>query len=257
MKCLLWILLSAVVVHAQQAAFEVATVRVSPPPTGDLININLGRFADGKVTLTNASLGDCIKFAYGIVSDGQLIAPDWIKSKDPHYDVVAQAPAGATREQALLMLQALLAERFKLALHHEQREVQHLELVIGKNGPKIKPSAADAKPSATNNGGRINNPLMSMPTLALLLSRFERQTILDATGLKGNYEVKLEWTLDAVRNTPPRPDGAPIMFNGESAGARPSLASALQEQLGLRLESRKSPIDVLVVDRAEKTPSEN
>lgn len=251
------VFLFSTMAFAQAPSFEVATVRLSPPPSGNLININLGRFADNKLTFSNASLGDCIKFAYAIVSDAQLVAPDWVKSQDPHYDIVAQVPPGATREQVQSMLQTLLAERFKLALHHEQREVPHLELVIAKNGPKIKPSAPNARQGGTTFGGRINAPQISMATLTMLLSRFERQAILDATGLKGNYEVQLEWTPESIRNLPPRPDGQPVMFNGEPADARPSLATAIQEQLGLRLESRKSPIDVLVVDRAEKTPSEN
>jgi uncharacterized protein (TIGR03435 family) len=252
-----FIFLCSAMAFAQPPSFEVATVRLSPPTTGNLINVNLGRLAENRLTFGNASLGDCIKYAYGMVSDGQLVAPDWVKSQDPHYDIEAQVPPGATREQAQAMLQTLLAERFKLALHHEQREVPHLELVIAKNGPKIKPSPPNAPQSGTTFGGRINTPQISMATLAMLLSRFERQAILDATGLKGNYEVKLEWTPESVRNLPPRPDGQPVMFNGEPADARPSLATAVQEQLGLKLESRKNPIDVLVVDRAEKTPSEN
>src|SRR5712691_704453 len=95
-----------------QPQFDVATAKVSPPPEGDRLAINLGRILNGKVTLTNASLGDCIKFAYGIVADAQLVAPDWVKSKDPHYDIVAQVPPETPREQLLLMLQTLLAERF-------------------------------------------------------------------------------------------------------------------------------------------------
>src|SRR5258708_11708128 len=82
---------------AQTPQFDVATVKASPPPKGDTININLGQIVNGRVIFTNASLGDCIKFAYGIVADAQLVGPDWIKSRDPHYDVVAQAPPETPR----------------------------------------------------------------------------------------------------------------------------------------------------------------
>ncbi len=124
---------------AQSAArpeFEVATVKSSPPPSGDTININLGTVRNGKVTMTNVSLSDCIKFAYGIVSDDQLSGPDWIKSKEVRFDIVAQAPADTPRDQLLLMLQPLLADRLKLALHHQQKELAYLGLVVGKNGLK-------------------------------------------------------------------------------------------------------------------------
>src|SRR5215831_17281272 len=105
-----------------QPEFEVATVKASPPPPGDRININLGTVRNGRVTFTNASLSDCLKFAYGIVSDEQISGPDWTKSKTVRFDIVAQAPPSTTQEQLQLMLQALLADRLKLALHHEQKE---------------------------------------------------------------------------------------------------------------------------------------
>ena len=215
--------------------FEVATLKQSPPPTGDLININLGRVLNDTVTFTNASLSDCLKFAYGIVSDAQLQGPDWIKSKAVRFDIVAKAPNGTPREQIMLMVQALLAERLKLELHHEQKQLSYLALIAGKGSPRLKESTSTGgNPSVR---GRIDAVHMAMPLLATLLSRFERQTIVDMTGLMGYYEFKLEWTPES--------------------GDGPSLFTAVQEQLGLRLEARKSPLDVLVVDSAERIPAEN
>jgi len=230
---------------AQKPEFDVATVKRSRPPEGNTININLGRIVNGKVELTNASLSDCINFAYGIVAESQLAGPDWIKSRtEVRFDIVAQALADTPREGLLLMLQSLLTERLRLVLHREQRELPFLALVAAKNGPKLQPSRVDAaQPTGVQVAGRIASPRMAMALLTTLLSRFERQTVLDRTGLEGWFDVRLEWT-------PAGPDGT---VDAE----RPTLFTAIQEQLGLRLESRKGPVEVLVVDSAEKFPTEN
>jgi uncharacterized protein (TIGR03435 family) len=226
--------------------FEVATVRKSPPPEGDTININLGNFRNGRLTFANASLSDCLKYAYNIASDAQLAGPDWIKSKDVRFDIVAQPPANTPREQLPPMLQTLLADRLKLVLHHEQRVLPFLALVQGKNGPKFHEAKADAAPdTGFTVGGRIVRNQISMQMLALLLSRFERQTVLDMTGLRGFFEVRLEWTPDDGRTPAAADTGGP------------SLYTAVQEQLGLKLEPRKGPVEVLVVESAEKVPIEN
>jgi uncharacterized protein (TIGR03435 family) len=232
-----------------QPAFEVATVKRSPPPEGDRIDINLGTVRNGTLTFGNASLSDCLRFAYGLVSDAQLSGPDWIKSREVRFDVVAQFPPGATRDQLPAMLQSLLKERLGLAVHHEQRELSHLALTVAKNGPKLREVQPDpAAPNSISIPGRIVGAEMPMQTLAVLLSRFERQTVIDMTGLKGFYEVKLQWTPDF----PPLVNGAPA-----EVPPGPSLFTAVQEQLGLKLESRKGPVDVLVVDHADQIPAEN
>ncbi len=229
--------------------FEVVTLKQSPPPPGDAININLGAVRNGTLTLENASLSDCLRFAYGLVSDAQLAGPDWIKSKAVRFDIVAKASPDTPREQFPLMLRPVLAERLKLAFHYEKRELPYLALVIGKNGSKLREAKPDAPPaSGPQVAGRIAASQMSIATLATLLSRFQRQTVIDLTGLPGRYEVNLQWTPDANRPTP---------LDDDLSAARPSLFTAVQEQLGLRLESRKGPLDVLVVDHAEQMPSEN
>src|ERR1051325_3575066 len=103
----------------QQPEFDVATVKRSPPPSGNTIDINLGAARNGKVTLGNATLADCIKFAYGLSAASQLTGPDWINSL-PRFDIVGQAPPDTPRDRLLLMLQTLLADRVKLRIHKEQ-----------------------------------------------------------------------------------------------------------------------------------------
>jgi uncharacterized protein (TIGR03435 family) len=228
---------------ASAQSFDVATLKLSPPLTGNAININIGAARNGRVTLANATLGDCLKFAYELVSDAQLSGPDWISSSDIRFDIDGRAHADTPRDQLLLMLRTLLAERLKLVVHHEERERSFLALVIGKGGPKFSASKPDpeARTRDVTFGGRISGVQLSMSTLAVLLSRFERQTIVDRTSLRGLYDLKLEWALSP----------------GADAATGPSIYTALQEQLGLKLESRKGPLDVLIVDHAEKTPAEN
>lgn len=151
--------------------------------------------------------------------------------------------------QVHLMTRELLAERLHLVLRREEKTVRHLALVAGKDGAKLrraKPDAAASKgPQAP---GRIVHNQMPMSMLATLLSRFERQTIVDLTGLAGLFEVKLEWAPDRALQkedlSGPPPD-------------RPGLFAAVQEQLGLKLEGRRGPLEVLVVEQASKTPEGN
>lgn len=239
------LLVAAGIVGARAQSFEVASVKAVPVLNWDLYRINLGTIKNDTVTLTNASLADCIRFAYGLTSDLQLSGPDWIKSKEVRYDIVAKALPDAPREQILQMMQALLTERFKLALHREKKELAYYALVVAKGGSKMH-EASDAPVSATpaiQGQLRIVSNSMPMSTVATLLSRYMRAFVVDQTGLKGPFEVKLVWT----------PDDRPVADDERG----PSVFTAVGEQLGLRLESRKGPMEVLVVDHAEKTPTEN
>ena len=220
-----------------QAAFDVATVKLAAPPlAGEQYNINLGTIRNGRVTLSNVTLSDCLRFAYGIVSDAELAGPDWIKSKAIRFDIVGQA--GTPRDRLLSMLQALLAERLRLVAHREQRELPYLAVVQAKNGSKVRSAKEDtSQTGAPMLLGHIVSPQISMPTLAMLLSRFERQTILDKTGLDGFYEVKLDWVWHRDRPAPP---GGDATGTQQQSDAGPSLFAALEEQLGLKLEARKA-----------------
>ncbi|HEY4362069.1 MAG TPA: TIGR03435 family protein [Bryobacteraceae bacterium] len=244
-----WAVLLAVAGWAQaqeKPRFEVATVKlVDVSKLGDLVTMNLGQVRHEELTFGNAALVNCIRFAYNLASDEQIVGPAWIKSFPYFYDIDAKGPVGSTREQLQAMMQTLLEDRFKLVVHREQKEMSHYALVLAKGGSKmtaVKELPPDYR--GTNFGGRIDN-IMPMTLLAYLLSRFETERpILDMTGLPGLYTVKLEWALAKG------PAAA-----GDSAG--PSLFTALEEQLGLRLEGRKGPVEVLVVDAAEKAPAEN
>ncbi len=242
---------------AEQPQFEVATVKLSRPLTGDAIPINLGTAVNGTVTLANTTLSECIQYAYGIVTGDLISGPEWTKSREVRFDIVAKAAAPNTPDDQLrLMLQSLLAERLKLAVHTEEREMPFLALIVAKNGPRLAAAKKtnDRRPQVA---GRIVHPQMQMSMLATLLSRFERQIVIDKTGLRGPFSVDLHWVPDALRERalqggpPPVVNGQPMDLSG------PSLYTALQEQLGLKLESRKGPVEVLVIDHAEKVPEEN
>jgi uncharacterized protein (TIGR03435 family) len=158
---------------------------------------------------------------------------------------VAKAAGEATpsEESIRQMMQALLADRFKLKLHRQTKDMPVYALVVGKNGPKLKRSALDAKSSATISNGQIIFSRVALPALAYNLSQMLDRPVLDRTSLSENYyDFKLEWTPDG---SPPAP--------GSNAS---SIFTAVQEQLGLKLESARVPQEILVVDHAER-PSEN
>jgi len=230
--------------QAQDAPrFDVATLKVSPPPQGDSFAINLGDFRNGRLTMTNVTLNDAIKFAYEIPSEDLLVGPDWNSSV--RFDVVALAPVATPPEQVHSMVRTLLAERLHLVVRREQRVVPYLALVVGKNGSRMPSAKEDPAPNGPQVRGRIAHNKMTMALLVSLLSRFERQTIVDVTGLSGSFVVKLEWAPDA------------LLAQDDPPSDKPSLFTAVQNQLGLRLESRRGPLAVLIVEQATKVPEEN
>ncbi len=240
-------LIVSIAAQAQpRPAFDVASVKAVDVSTlGDAINMNLGTVRNGEVTFGNATLNDCVRFAYGIPSDAQISGPEWIKSKRYLYNIDAKTAPGASSAQLQAMMQTLLAERFQVVTHREQKEMSYYALETAKGGVKMQPvkEVPDGF-QGKNWGGSIDN-ILAMPKLAYLLSRFETERpIIDRTGLDGVYQVKLSWTLRPLQNA--SPDAAGI-----------SLFTALEEQLGLKLEARKGPVDVLVVDGAEKIPGGN
>lgn len=236
-KCLLTICF-ATFLCAQE--FEVATLKVSPPAQ-DLIQINLGTASHGKLTLTNASLSDCLRYAYALVSDEQLQGPDWITSKAIRFDIVGQA-AGDTREAELrLMLRKLLAERLGVVVHTEKKQMSYLALTVSRSGPRMAAAPSDLVGNNPARKGNINAQALTIGWLAMLLSRFEQQVVIDETGLEGKYEIHLEWTPEDSREP----------------SEKPSLFTAVQQQLGLKLEPRKGPLGVIVVDHSERNPLAN
>ena len=232
-------------VNAQRPTFDVASIKPSAMvPLGQNININLGAVHHNELELTNTTLCEMLRFAHHLVSDDQVAGPAWIKDREVRFDVVAKGPVGATREQLLEMLQTLLDERFEIARHNEPRTVAHYELEIATSGLKMHPSGPDAKDDLKYFRGRLVSQWMPMSRFAMLLSRQMRQAVIDKTGLSGPYDMDLSWTPDELNGFPSDPAG-------------PSIFTAIREQLGLKLESRKTPLDVMVIDRADKIPIPN
>jgi uncharacterized protein (TIGR03435 family) len=168
--------------------------------------------------------------------------PTWLSSD--RYDIVAKPEDGVnpTPDQRNAMLQSLLADRFKLQYHFEKREMSVYALLPTKN-PKLV-QAADPKSSATSVGrGRLNLSGQSLDGLARILANVLGRTVINKTEMPGVFDIKLEWTPDP-------PAGAEAATPTE--GSAPSIFTAIQEQLGLRLESQKGPVEVFVIDSAEK-----
>ncbi len=191
-----------------------------------------------------ATLQDLIVEAYG-VKDYQISSlPDWAQSGADHFDVVATLPAGATptSKQLQLMLQSMLADRFQLKLHREMKELPVYALVIAKNGSKLR-ELSDATPPTFDSA-------LSRSTVAMLISMLANvvdRPVIDHTGLTGGYEYAT-------------PDWRQFIINKKAgaldADTGQSVFTAVQEQLGLKLEPRKEPAEILIIDRAEK-PSGN
>lgn len=158
------------------------------------------------------------------------------------FTVTAKVPSGTSGEQLRLMQQALLEERFGLQFHRDQKEMLRYELVVAKGGAKLKPHGGDVNDGgATMENGQVRARWMNMSTdaLAVILSKQVRQMVTNATGLTGTYDVSVSW----------------IMEGSDVAG--PSIFDALPEQLGLKLEQHKGPVDRVVIDHLEKRPSGN
>jgi len=156
-------------------------------------------------------------------------------------------------------MQTLLADRFKLAIHRETKEMPIYELVAGKNGPKLvaAPESGDQHKGQFRLGrGQMNLSSASMPDLADSLSRIVGRNVYDRTGIAGTYEIKLEWTPDEGQFPEFKDHGDGKEGSAAAPETGPSIFAALQEQLGLKLEAAKGPVEVVVIDHIEKA-SEN
>jgi uncharacterized protein (TIGR03435 family) len=238
--------LLAAAVAAAQPQFDVASVKQGGPVRPDgLLDINLGRYDHGVVTLTNTTLSECMRWAWGLTNEAQIAGPDWIRDRALRVSIEAKAPPDTKIDQLRLMMQALLAERFHLQVHQEPRKIAHLILSVGKDGPKFSHGNPEGRSGLINyKPGLLEYGRIQVGAFATLLSRVTKQPVLDRTGLAGLWDLKLEWT----------PDDAPA---DDSVTPKPDLFRAIQQQLGLKLESSKDPLDVLVIDKAEKVPAAN
>ncbi len=229
-----------------QPAFDVASVKPGGPVRPDgLLDIILGTAIHGTVTLSNTTLSECIRYAYGFSNEQQIEGPDWIRDRSIRFSIIAKAPPETSVGQLRLMLQALLKERFRLEMHRQLRKLTHLDLLVGKNGPKMPRSEGDEPNGRRYYGtGRLSYMHLTMDRLAVSLSRLLKQPVFNKTALDGAYDVELNW----------QPDDAPA---DTDAAVKPDIFTAVQQQLGLRLAVSKDPLDVMVLDRADKAPAAN
>ena len=271
-----------------KAEFEVASIRPAAPVTG-APQVNIGIHVDGAmVGCTAFSLKDYIQVAYQ-VKYYQISGPEWIAGQ--RFDITAKLPEGATRSQVPAMLQKLLADRFEMKMHRETRDFPVYALVVMKTGSKMKESPLDAEEengpggkSAVNvaaQGGRggvnlsfgrgsyfsfadnkIEGRKLAMVSFVDTLGRFVDRPIVDATGLEGNYDFTLTFTPEDFRAMQIRAAIAaglvlpPEALRALEGVSDESLFSTIQT-VGLKLESRKAPLEVLVVDSVRRTPTEN
>ena len=234
-------LLSATVAFGQSAtpAFEVASIRAGDPGRESIDHV------PGSIITHHTRVKSLIKWAYN-VQEYQVAGPGWLE--EARFDVSAKAGMPAPEAEVRVMLQALLADRFKLTLHRETRELPALIVTVSKTGHKLQPAGADndsfdtGKLSLTAKNARLS-------TLLDFLSRELRIPIVDQTGLTGRFDYSLDinkYVTEEMQKGPGPPPEAPNI-----------IARAFQEQLGLKLESKKTPIEVLVIDHMEKEPTEN
>jgi|HubBroStandDraft_6_1064221.scaffolds.fasta_scaffold61574_1 uncharacterized protein (TIGR03435 family) len=270
------VILCAVAGPALGQSFEVASVKPAPPPdsrTRSSMRGGPGTRDPGQITYNNVTLSAMIQRAYD-VRQFQVAGPDWLGSL--RYLIAAKVPVGATNEQFQAMLRNLLAERFHLELHHLTRQLEGFELVVARGGPKLKASAEsagqtvrpDARPPTDAHGFPVlDHPGLAMmedirgkavivfltaraQTVSTLVERLVNEfhvPILDRTGVVGNFDFHLQFA--------PQPPGALPVEAPEESG--PDLATAVQQQLGLRLNAGKVPTDILIIDRADQVPTGN
>lgn len=253
----LTLLLLAVLLAAEPAKFEVATIRASPARNASgKGGTNMGA-TPTTLTIHNLPLRTIIAAAYR-VPEYQISGPEWLP-KD-RFDIVAKTGEPvANNDEMLPLLQPLLAERFHLAFHHESKTLPAYFLTVTKGGPKMTPASAGAaalpvKKATKTNGSRINAPRVTMPELAEMLSRRLSYPVRDTTGLTGAYRVALDWSEDDKAQNPAKNKPAK---DKPGATDRPSIFTAVQQQLGLKLEAHKTPVELFVVDRVDRTPAAN
>jgi uncharacterized protein (TIGR03435 family) len=293
---------------AAPLAFEVASVK----PAGGLDpaaimagKMRIGMKVDAaRVEIGMFSLADLIRVAYKVKSY-QVQGPEWMSGE--RFNITAKLPDGAKEDQVPEMLQSLLAERFKLAIHRQSKEQNVYALVVARGGPKLKeaePDSAAPKPeppdgttlqtangsvrmsgdlqgkgmvvSSGPNGNQtrmtmangtmhMENSKMPMQGFVEMLSRFVDKPVVDMTELKGNYQIAVDLSMEDLRNVArasgvmaamPTPGAGGGEHAGEAADPTSSIFTSVQ-QLGLKLEPRKLPLDMIVVDHLEKLPTEN
>jgi uncharacterized protein (TIGR03435 family) len=259
---------------APRPQFEVASIKPSAPgQPGTFIRTAPG----GRFNINNMSLKEMIVMAWRIQPFQISGGPGWMDSA--HYDISAKPEDNAKRSDVPLMLQSLLADRFQLMTHRETKELPIYALVVankdGKLGPRLTaskegsctppdptkapPLPEPGKPQTLGCGGMMMGPdrvaggSIPLTDLIPMLSRILGRTVVDKTGLTGKFDISMEWTPDESQAVQFAPGG---LRPPPSDTTGPSIITALQEQLGLKLESQKGPVEMFVIDHVER-PSEN
>jgi uncharacterized protein (TIGR03435 family) len=236
------LILGSVLVSGQAPhAFSFDAASIKPNNSG-----STGSDSDsdgGRLSMRNVTLKRFIQIAYGIPESQILGGPKWIESN--RYDIEAKAVGLMHDEDMKVMMRNLLTERFHLTLHSETKPLAGYALVVGKGGIKAKPGAFGSSSNTRGRRGHLEAQGCSMAKLAIRLSAELKLPVADMTGTTGGYDFTLDWTPEEL-----------LVAAQPDLASGPSIFTALQEQLGLKLESRKVPVDLLVVDGAE-LPSEN
>jgi uncharacterized protein (TIGR03435 family) len=234
-------------------SFEAADVKVNK--SGEA-RMAVDFLPGGKFSMRNVPMKVMIMMAYHVRPEALAGGPGWLDSD--RFDVVAKALQTTSPEEIRLMLRTLLAERFKLAIHTDQKIMPAYALVLGKAGPKLQPSEAallmDRRCGPGEGAPGQKHVACQHITMAMLADELQEiaprdidMPVVNQTGLPGAYNFKLDWT-PAVRAAAGASPDAP---------AGPTLFDAVEEQLGLKLESKKLPLPVIVIDRVERAPVEN
>jgi uncharacterized protein (TIGR03435 family) len=225
-------------------AFEVASVKVS----NSVDYRGSFHLEDGRISMHNYAMVAIIQYAYHINFD-RIAGPDSLFTQ--YYDIDATFAPGADGEAVRLMTQKLLAERFKLALHHDRSPTPVYALVVGKKTPKLRAAAEDAQPKCEPKGSQLTcrYPKTTVAEFAQEIPHWLSQhwlayPVVDQTGIDGVYDISLTFTMTNHAEDTVEPPGL-------------SLFDALQEQLGLKLEQRKAPFDRIVIDHVERVPVAN
>ncbi len=243
--------------QSPQPTFDVASIKLQPF-TGQG-SVGVFQVRGNTLTVEHVDLYSLIEYAYGLRMDDLQLSggPSWARhgmlNDSTLFQVIAKASGDTPppQDQFPLMMQTLLADRFQLKIHHTPKDLPVLNLVVAKNGPKLKESAPDAKFSFNVSGDRTMKIVAVHSHLLNLMDQLSgatRRPVFDKTGLAGFYDFDMEWHYESM--SAPGPDASSPDTNG------PSVFTAVQERLGLKLEPATAPFDTLVIDHAEK-PSEN
>jgi uncharacterized protein (TIGR03435 family) len=244
-----------------EPSFEVTSIKTNKSGRS---GGGISRLPGGRFMATNYTLSQLVAFAYQVEEFRMRGGPGWIRSD--RFDIIAKAerdspigPVFGPPDQITLMVRALLVERFRLVVHTETREMPIYALVLARNdgtlGPRFRPTQCDDAPVSARASGRPCNNRgvpgsfvwhrLPMSQLTVFLRRQVQRAVVDRTGLTGTFDINLSWTPDQISGDREGPSPPPIDLSSTS------IFTAVQEQLGLKLESTRGPVEILVIDRVE------